>query len=115
MPYIRNMSSRSVAEMKYKDGNFIQLSRVIFDSEYITLSDSAKRMYCYLSELEHRYTGDEKNWFYKQDYEIANALNWSISKVQRAKKELEQAELVRVSKTKSSKSTRHITAYEILK
>lgn len=101
--------------MKYKDGNFIQLSRVIFDSEYITLSDAAKWLYCYLSELEHRHTGKDKHWFYKQDYEIADALNWSISKVQRAKKELEQAGLIKVSKTKSSNSTRHITAYEILK
>lgn len=101
--------------MKYKDGNFIQLSRVIFNDEYKQLSDSSKWLYCYLSELGHRHTGHEKNWFYKPDSEIADALNWSISKVQRAKKELEQAELIRISKTKSSKSTRHITAYEILK
>ena len=109
------MSSRSVAEMKHKDGNFIQLSRVIFSDEYKHLSDSAKWLYCYLSELEHRYTGDEKNWFYKQDYEIAEALNWSISKVQRAKKELSSNGLIKISKTKSDTSTRHLTAYEILK
>lgn len=101
--------------MKYKQGNYIQLSRVIFDEEYKHMSDSAKWLYCYLTELEHRHTGDEKQWFYKPDSEIADALYWSVSKVQRAKKELIENGFIDVLKTHSKHSRKHYSAYVILK
>lgn len=101
--------------MKYKDGNFIQLSRIIFDEEYKMLSDSAKWLYCYLSELEHRHTGNGKNWFYATDAKIAEELGWSISKVQRIKSELLKYDLVNLYKTHSKTSTKHLSSYEILK
>lgn len=101
--------------MKYKDGNYIQLSRVIFCDEYRDMSDSAKWLYCYLSELEHRHTGIDKDWFYKTDKDIADSLNWSISKVQRLKKELSDYGFIKIMKTHSQNSTMHITAYKLLK
>ena len=101
--------------MKYKDGYYIQLSRSIFGEEYKTMSDSAKWLYCYLSELEHRHTGEGKNWFYATDAKIADELNWSISKVQRIKSELLKYDLVKLYKTHSQTSTRHMSAYEIIK
>lgn len=101
--------------MKYKDGNYIQLSREIFDEEYKYMSDSAKWLYCYLSEMEHRHTGVDKHWFYRTDSDIAEDLNWSISKVQRIKKELFDYGFIKIMKTSSKVSTRHLTAYEIIK
>lgn len=101
--------------MKYKDGNYIQLSREIFDEEYKYMSDSAKWLYCYLSEMEHRYTGEDKHWFYRTDSDIAEDLNWSLSKVQRIKKELSDYGFIKIMKTHSKVSTRHLTAYEIIK
>lgn len=101
--------------MKYKDGNYIQLSRNIFSDEYKTLSDSSKWFYCYLTELEHRHTGKDKSWFYATDAKIAEDMNWSIIKVQRAKRELRESGLIQISKTFSRNSTKHLTAYEIIK
>lgn len=101
--------------MKYKTGNYIQLSRNIFDEKYKPLSDSAKWFYCYLSELEHRHTGEGKDWFYQTDAQLSDALGWSISKIQRAKRELKEAGLIQIMKTKNETSTRHFTAYRILK
>lgn len=101
--------------MKYKHGNFIQLSREIFDGKYKHMSDSSKWMYCYLSEMEHRHTGTDKNWFYRTDSDIAEDLNWSISKVQREKKELIENGFIKITKTHSKKSTKHMTVYEIIK
>ncbi len=101
--------------MKYKDGNYIQLSRAIFDEQYKYMSDSAKWLYCYLSEMEHKHTGKGKNWFYATDAKIAEDLNCSISKVQRIKSELLSYDLVKLYKTHSKTSTRHLSAYEILK
>lgn len=101
--------------MKYKDGNYIQLSREIFDEEYKYMSDASKWLYCYLSEMEHRHTGNDKHWFYRTDSDIANDLNWSVSKVQRTKKELFDYGFIKIMKTRSKTSTRHLTAYEIIK
>ena len=99
--------------MKYKSGNYIQLSRSIFSEEYRRLSDSAKWLFVYLSELEHRYTNTEKNWFYVTDAQLAEDLNWSVRKVQRIKQELLHTDLLKIYKTHSKTSTMHISAYEI--
>ena len=104
-----------MSEMKYKDGYYIQLSRCIFEADYKYMSDSAKWFYCYLTELEHRHTGKEKQWFYRTDNDIAEDLNWSVSKVQRIKKELSDFGFIKIMKTHSKTSTRHLTAYEIIK
>lgn len=101
--------------MKYKDGNYIQLSRNIFSEDYRYMSDSAKWLYCYLSELEHRHTGENKNWFYQTDKQLADFLNWSISKVQRAKRELYEYGFIEITKTKQNGTTKHLTAFRILK
>lgn len=101
--------------MKYKDGNYIQLSRNIFDEDYRYMSDSAKWLYCYLSELEHRHTGENKDWFYQTDKQLADFLGWSISKVQRSKRELYDYGFIEITKTKQKDSTKHLTAFRILK
>lgn len=101
--------------MKYKTGNFIQLSRNIFDEKYKALSDSAKWFYCYLSELEHRHTSNSDPRFWATDSAISAELGWSISKIQRVKRELKEAGLIQISKTRNETSTRHFTVYEILK
>lgn len=101
--------------MKYKSGNYIQLSRNIFSGDYKYMSDSAKWLYCYLSELEHRHTGENTNHFFQTDKQLADFLGWSISKVQRAKKELYEYGFVEISKTNIENSKKHLTAYRILK
>lgn len=117
-----------------KNGNiyFMQVSRHIFDKEYREMSDSARVFYFFLNELEQRFTtgkkkedgtpehGIGKDMFFRSDEDLAKDLNWSLSKVKRAKKELTTVpELVKISQIHFTNGDlapqKHITCYEILK
>ena len=50
--------------MKHGNSNYLQLSRSIFTEKYKTLSINAKWLFVVLNELEQRYTGDEKDFFF---------------------------------------------------
>lgn len=57
--------------MKHGNSNYLQLSRSIFTEKYKTLSINAKWLFVVLNELEQRYTGDEKDYFFRTNEELA--------------------------------------------
>ena len=57
---------------KYNGSNpFIQLSRSIFNPD-CKLSFRAKWLYTVLSELEHRYTGEKEDFFFRAQHDLRN-------------------------------------------
>ncbi len=109
--------------MKYGNVRFMEVKREIFNAEYIHMSDPARVLFFFLNECEQRYTtgqgiGLGKSFFYRSDESIAADLNWSVSKVQRAKKELKQTkDLVEIWQGNfpngEALSEKHITFYRI--
>jgi len=74
---------------KYKEGNYIQLSRELFnDDRFKGLSLNAKWLYVVLNELEHKFTRRKENYFFRSNEDLANDTGLSISSVKRAKEEL---------------------------
>lgn len=108
-----------------KNGNtfFMQVSRAIFDKEHAHLSNGAKMLFVVLNELEQRYCGRGKDWFYRTDEELAKDMNVSIHTLQKYKAELKNGakDLVRINKMKwideiSGKlSEKAVTSYHILR
>lgn len=101
---------------KYKDGNFIQLSRSIF--EHPELSINAKWLYCVLSELEHRFTGYNPGWFFRRDQDLTKDAGLSRDTLTKARHELIKAELIDLKKMKyisptGKKSTFSVNAYVV--
>lgn len=104
--------------MKRKAGNFLELSRELFNEErFKNLSLNAKWLYVTLNELEHRYTGPNKDFFFRSNEDLAEDTGLSISAVKRAKNELRdivkmwQVHFQDVSTKKLSK--KKITAFMI--
>lgn len=75
--------------MKYKEGNFVQVSRELFNNErFAGLSYHAKWLYVVLCELEHRYTGPKEDYFFRSNDDLAKDAGMSLSTMKRAKEEL---------------------------
>ena len=106
--------------MKYKNGNFLQLDRKLFSDRYKELSINAKWLYTVLVELEHRFTGEEEDFFFRSNEDLSEDTGMSLPTLKRAKEELRQTDLIEiwqthwVSKETSKRSKKHITAYRIL-
>ena len=75
----------------------MQLSRHLFADKYKTLSINAKWLYVVLNELEQRYTGNDKDWFFRTDAELAEDAGMSEKTLKRAKAELKETGLIKVS------------------
>lgn len=105
--------------MKYGNDYYLQLSRHLFADKYKELSINAKWLYVVLNELEQRFTGIKDNWFYRSNEDLANDAGMSLATLKRAKKELADSGLVKVSsmhfvdKETGKKSKKKVTAYEI--
>ena len=105
--------------MKYKEGNFLELSRNIFKEKYKRLSINAKWLYVVLVELEHRFTGKGVDFFTRSNSQLADDTGMSLATLKRAKKELEATHLIQTwqchfkySDT-GKLSKQHYTAYRI--
>lgn len=105
--------------MKYGNDFYLQLSRHLFADKYKTLSINAKWLYVVLNELEQRYTGSDKDWFFRTDAELAEDAGMSEKTLKRAKAELKETGLVKISlahwvdKETGKKSKKKVTAYTI--
>lgn len=105
---------------KHKGTFFIQLKRELWTEEYKDMSINAKWLYTTLNELEHRYTGDKCNFFFRSNEELAKDCGMSINTFKRAKKELLETGLVQhwqmhfVDTETRKKSEKKISAYRIL-
>lgn len=71
--------------MKHGNSNYLQLTRSIFTEKYKTLSNNAKWLFVVLNELEQRYTGDEKDYFFRSNEELAEDCGFSLAGLKRAK------------------------------
>lgn len=105
--------------MKYKDGNYLQLSREIFrDDKFQEMSINAKWLYVVLCELEHQFIG-KNDYFFRSNEDLAKDAGMSLATLKRAKKELEpfiQTWQVQWKDPKVKKPSRkHVTAYRIPK
>ena len=103
--------------MKYNNTFYMQVSREIWDKD---LSDRAKLLFLWLNELEQRYTGEHRNYFYRTDAMLAEDMNWNIKTVQKAKSELKESGLIKTSRVRfvdkdKKHSTYWMTGYTILK
>ncbi len=105
---------------KYQDGHYLELPRSIYtDYRFLQLSDSAKWLFLVLKELEHRFTGPDRDYFYRTNAELAQDCGWSIKKLERVKPQLANSGLIETWQTHwiipetGKKSEKHVTAYRI--
>lgn len=107
--------------MKHGNSNYLQLTRSIFTEKYKTLSNNAKWLFVVLNELEQRYTGDDKDYFFRSNEELAEDCGFSLAGLKRAKAELLKTDLVQtwqahfVDSETGAKSSVHVTCYRIKK
>lgn len=121
--------------MKYKDGPFFQISRAPFqDNPYQAdinnLSLAAFKLYIWLNELEHRYTGIKKtkskkpkqDWFFRTTKDLSVDTNLSQRTITKSKEELSKHGFIMtwqmhwiVNAKTQQKSEKHVTAFRILK
>ena len=105
---------------KYNGVNpFIQLSRSIFHED-CNLSYKAKWLYTVLSELEHRYTGDKCDFFFRSQSDLKNDTGMTVKINIKYRKELIEKGYIKtwpmhwIDKETKKKSEKHVTAYRIL-
>lgn len=106
-----------------KHGNtfYIELDRIIFDPKYRDFPMGAKLLYVALTELEHRYTSEEKDYFYHSDKDIATFANMSARSVCTFKKLLIKAGLIQhgnyhwINATTGKKSEKKVSVYRIIR
>ena len=106
---------------KYQQGHFIQVPRSLFsDERFMQLSDSSKWLFIVLKELEHRYTGQGEDFFFRSNEDLAADCGWSLRKFNRIKQELITSGLIQTWYTHwqnsetGKKSEKHISAYRLL-
>lgn len=106
--------------MKHKDGNYLHLSRQLFNEEkFQALSMNAKWLYVVLNELEHRFTGEKEDFFFRSNEDLTGDTGMSLPTLKRAKAELKDNNIVEMWQTHfidpktKRKSEKHITAFRI--
>lgn len=106
--------------MKYGNDYYLQLSRHLFADKYKDMSINAKWLYVVLNELEQRFTGKDKDWFFRTDEELAKDAGMSEKTLKRAKSELRESGLIEISlvhwivdKETGRKSKGKVTKYKI--
>lgn len=107
--------------MKHNNKYFLQLSRELFKDKYKDLSIKAKWLFVVLNELEQRYSGENEDFFYRSNDDLAKDAGMSLRTFKRVKKELENTDLIEtwlihwIDPKTGKKSKKKITAYRILK
>lgn len=105
---------------KYKTDPFIQLNRFIFHQD-CNLSFRAKWLYTVLSELEHRYTGDKIDYFFRTQEDLSKDTGMSVKSNIKFRTELVENEWLYIwamhwiDKETGKQSEKHVTAYRLLK
>ena len=105
------------------DGNWFPCPRSIFKHEgFKAMSPTARLVFFYLLEMEHRYTGKECNYFFRSNKELAEEAGLSEKTIQNAKDEFREhiPDLIRLSyvhwwldKTKTKQSPKKVSGYTI--
>ena len=105
--------------MKYNNTFYMEFPRTIFTPEYDWISNNGRLLYMVLKELEQRYTGDGKDWFFRTNEQLAKDCRFSLPTLKKAKAELVKSGLIKVGKAhyvdeNGKKSSKHVTCYTIL-
>ena len=105
--------------MKHHNTNYAEITRLIWNYD---ISDNAKLLFFWLNELEQRYTGDYKNYFYRTDQQLAEDLGWNIKTLKKAKAELKTTDLISFGRVRwwlddehTKRSKKYVTSYTIMK
>lgn len=107
--------------MKYGNTYYLQLTREIFSDKYSFLSNGAKWLFVWLNELEHKFTGAEKDFFFRTDQELAKDLCVTLPTLRKYKAELKETDLVEmwlspfIDTETNKRTSRHVTCYRIIK
>ena len=106
---------------KYKDGNYIQLPRKIFnDFDYESVPMYSRWIYTMMCELEHKFTGKKEDFFFRSDEDLASDCGLSVATIRRYKKPLIDSGLVEHWNTHfrdpitKKRSEKKVSAYRIL-
>ena len=108
-------------KLKHNNSFYLQLSRKIFTEEYSYLSNNAKWLFIVLNELEQRYTGENEDFFFRTNEQLANDCCMSLATLKRSKSELLETDLIIswqahfIGKETGVKSKKHFTCYKISK
>lgn len=103
---------------KYKNGNFVQINRDIFNENY-----HHKTVYIYviLSELEHRYTGEKEDFFFRALGDLAKDCKMNRTTIVKYRQILIDDDWIHtwkmhyIDKKTGKKSEKHVTAYRVLR
>lgn len=107
--------------MKHNNIFYMQVSREIFTEKYKDLSVNAKWLFVVLNELEQRYTGENEDFFFRSNIDLANDCEFSLSTLKRAKAELVKTDLIQtwqahfIDQEHQQRSEKHFTCYRIKK
>lgn len=103
---------------KYKDGNFVQINRDIFKTDF---HHSTILIYVVLSELEHRFTGKKEDFFFRSLSDLAKDCRMNRTTIVKYRKPLidnnwiETWKMHWIDRETGKKTEKHTTAYRILK
>ncbi len=103
---------------KYKNGNFVQINRDIFKEDY---HHNTIYIYVVLSELEHRYTGERDDFFFRALSDLAQDCKMNKNTIIKYRQILIDDKWVYtwkmhyIDKATKKKSEKHVTAYRILR
>ena len=94
-----------------KNGNtfFVQLSREIY-MQYRDMPTSTLKLYIWLVELEHRYTGKERDFFFRTNEQLAYDVNLSLPVIKKCKNEINTLIM-----PDGKRSEKKVTCYRILR
>ena len=106
--------------MKHGNTFYIELSREIFTPKYSDLSQNAKWLFVVLNELEQRFTGSKKDFFFRTNEDLTKDTGMSMVPLKKAKADLMKTKLIEVKKCHfrceetGKLSEKRVTTYKIL-
>lgn len=108
-----------VTSMKYGNTFYMEFPRLILTPEYEWISNNGRLLYLVLKELEQKFTGENKNWFFRSNEDLAKDCRFSLPTLKKAKAELVKSGLIKTWQSHyvdedGNKSSKHVTCYSIL-
>lgn len=107
--------------MKYKSGYYIHLSRKLFnDDKFKKLPYQSRWIYTVLVENEHRFTGENEDFFFRSDKDLSKDCGMALRTFQKYKKLLVDKDILKywhmhfVDVKTGRKSEKKVSAYRIL-
>jgi len=103
---------------KYKSGNFVQINRDIFKTDF---HHNSILIYVVLSELEHRFTGEKEDFFFRSLTDLSKDCRMNRTTITKYRKILIDDKWIKtwqmhwIDNETKKKSEKKITAYRVLR